>query len=126
MKPKQFQIEVPIYRASVFLVVADTAIVARQQQEELFGPIDGNFDAVVSADGEGNFGIAFGKDCLNADTFAHECLHLTDQILSWVNVRPDFENDEAAALLHGWLSGKLFQQLCAWHLTRDCWCGTVR
>jgi len=112
MKLKRY-IEIPIYGARLWIVVAKDLHKARRKFEYLFGPITPtNYNALCSRDdGYGKFGLFFKPEALTRQTIAHEIFHLTHRILEWVGAPFEPSHHEYAALLNGYLTETVYKVL---------------
>ena len=98
------RIILPIYGASIYIVVSPNIYKERMKMADIFGqPPVGNYDALHSYDECGTFGLFFKSHKVNLTTIAHEVFHLTHGILSWSNANFDMEHQEQGALLNGYL-----------------------
>lgn len=104
-------LRVPIYDAIVYLTVAKDVVKARAALNKTFGEVQGDdFQGICSTNGGNKFSIVipFKASC---GLIAHEVFHLTHFILDWSNVHFTADDDEAGALLHGYLMEWVSKQL---------------
>lgn len=97
-------INVPIYNATVYLIISDDVFKERKKMDKVFGSAQADdFEALTSsADGVLVFGLFFRKN-VSMSTVAHEVFHLTHRILEWTNCYFSVDEQEQAALLNGYL-----------------------
>lgn len=96
---------VPIYNATVHLVISDNIYSDRNKLNKIFGQYDGkdDFEALTSSSsGSLEFGLFFRKN-VEISTVAHEVFHLTHRILEWTNCYFSNDEQEQGALLNGYL-----------------------
>ena len=105
---------IPIFKADLWLVVADDMPTARRKMSKEFGDMPADMDdgaALSSYDGAGRFGLFFDVKYITPEVVAHECFHTTHRILDYVNANFDKEHHETAALLHGYIMGLVMNEL---------------
>ena len=102
------KITIPIYSATLWVVVADNIKRERKKWDYMFGEDDGKWTALCCYTGNGDFGLFF-RDNATIEDIAHEVFHCTHRVLDWASVKFDKDNHESAALLNGWLMGKVME-----------------
>lgn len=104
--------EIPIFDVTVFFVVAEDPVAARNAPElvAIFGPNEDGDDwdgiclcPVQDSEGRACFAVILKQTKLSRNLFAHEMFHLTHSILE----HHEIECEETGALLHGYLCGEL-------------------
>ena len=100
------KITLPIYDAVIYLIVAHDIYRERKKMGHIFGtpPHDDNYQALLSYDEAGTFGLFFEPKFTDIKTVAHEVFHLTHRILDWTNSNFDKDHHEQAAMLCGYLN----------------------
>lgn len=101
---------IPIYDVTLWVVVRETALKARQSMNDVFSPYNGDGDALCSRNGW-RFGLFFGHGNFTVKTIAHEVFHLTHRILEYVDAPIHEERHEHAALLHEYLFALVLKAL---------------
>lgn len=106
-------VTVPIFEASLWIVVAHDIRPERKRMEDLFGPVpEGhNFHALCSYSVGHTFALFFEPSALKNGVIAHEIFHLTHRILDWVGANFDSTHHEQGALLCGYLSELVLKTL---------------
>lgn len=63
---------------------------------------------------------------IHMETITHEIHHAVNGLLRYIHAKPDIENDEHTAYLHGWLASLFYEELRekserSWHtrMTKD-------
>ncbi len=93
---------IPIFDATVHLIINKDIAGERKKYEYSFGPSPaGDYEALCSYNGH-EFALFF-KPNVSIKRIGHEIFHLTHRILEWVEVKFDKDNHETAAYLHGYL-----------------------
>ena len=99
------KINLPIYDATIWLIITEDIIGERKKMQEIFGNIDGAYyNALCSYDNHGNFALFFEPTTLTDKIIAHEIFHLTHRILDWTSGNFDKNHHEQGALLCGYLT----------------------
>ena len=95
----------PIYDASIYLVVSDKIGNERKKFDKLFGKYpDEDYRALHCYDSAGSFGMFFDARYVEYSVICHEVFHLTHRVLDWANTNFDKDHHEHAALLNGYLN----------------------
>ena len=100
------KVDVPIYNANVFVIVADDITVERLRPRwvRLFGDAPtGDCNALCSRGGSYNFGLFFNSDATALRVVAHEVFHLTHRIMEWKGEPFDESKHEQGASLNEFL-----------------------
>lgn len=107
------EINIPIYDATVWVVVSKHIKIERQAMSHWFGevPESADYDALCSYGHGHNFALFFEPPSLTVKVVTHEIFHLTHRILDWAGVKFDSAHHESAALLHGYLCHTIFTLL---------------
>ena len=107
-KPACKSFIVPVYTAVVFVVVAKNIVKARNTRRwnDKFGIVEGEFVALCSRNDVGQFGLFFTPN-QQLEEVSHEVFHLTHRILEHHGAPLTPVSHEHAALLHGYLMGKI-------------------
>jgi hypothetical protein len=107
---------VPIYNATLWLIVAKDISKARKKMEFAFGPApQEDYDALCCYNGY-RYGLFFTPESSqDVDTIAHEIFHLTHRILDWAGTNFDKAHHEHAALLNGYLTKLVNKELNKFH-----------
>lgn len=96
---------VPIFGASLWIVITDDVSADRQRMADVFGECpDKPYFALCSYNARGDFGIFLPRRLLDEETIAHEVFHATHRILEWTCCNFDEKHHEQGALLNGYLS----------------------
>lgn len=99
------RVEIPIYGAKLWVVVADNIKEARHTLNRVLGTCEIDLSGVYglcSRNGS-RFAVFFDKKSITMDLLAHEVFHLTHDIMQWANCNFDLDHSEQGALLHGYL-----------------------
>ena len=108
--PIHKMIEIPIYDVLLYLVSSPDPIAERIHMNDIFGELKTfDWNALCSSK-EFNFGLFFTSQPRIA-TIAHEVFHLTHRILDRAGVPFSIENQEAGALLHGYLFDLVMKEI---------------
>lgn len=113
MRTIQKTFTVPLYEASVTLVVADDVAKARAKWNSVFGNEEFSpaLVGLVSRSG-GVFAVFLNRlHYKNREIVAHEVFHLSHRIGDWCNLNFDETHHEAVAILNGWLVARIFKLL---------------
>lgn len=99
------QVNIPIYDAALRVVVCDTyedfeqAVFDTGYKEPLGGAGMITLRHVETT----LFHIIINSEDISYGNVAHECLHVTNKLMNHLNIRYDWDNDEAMCYLHGFL-----------------------
>ena len=105
---------IPIYKAEVWLVVAEDMVAARKKMVDLFGDLPTDMEdaaAICSYDGSGRVGLFFAQEELCVEVIAHEVFHATHRLLDWAATNFDKDHHEHAALLHGYIMDLVMKEI---------------
>jgi hypothetical protein len=111
-------LNIPIYKATVRLVVCDLIRRELETQESvrLFGERGkADYDGLCIGTGYGLFGVYLCRSKLSAKLINHEVYHLTCQIFKYHNCQLNEYNEENAALLNEYLNSTIWD--CVWKFT---------
>lgn len=115
MKRFEEKFVVPIYDATVYVVVADDLAPERRRPEwkSIIGPpLEGICIVGQVERCNGNFVLFLKRThAKNVEIVAHEVFHIAHRIGDWTNLGFDENHHEGVALLHGWLIQKIFKIL---------------
>lgn len=100
------KINLPIYDATIYLIVANDIHKERKKLKHIFGdpPPDYTYSGLLSWDEAGTFGLFFETKHVDVKTISHEVFHLTHRILDWTASNFDKDHHEQGALLCGYLN----------------------
>lgn len=98
------QLRMPLYSATVWVVLCDDIAVERSKFNDLLG----EYDAHESETGlcswrNQHYALFFRRDQLCMNIVAHECFHAAHRISEWASLGFDSDHHEATALIMGWL-----------------------
>jgi hypothetical protein len=114
-KPRRMKanIFIPIYGATLWIIVTDDIPKEHKKWEHLFGkgPEDGNYYALASYSGGDTFALFFRRDPITLSIITHEVFHLTHRIMEWASVHFDAEHHEQGALLNAYLMELVCKEL---------------
>jgi hypothetical protein len=110
--------KVPIFEATVMVVVAETHKQAKDAIDKFVG---GHYELEASEDCEAflqhknsRFALFFERPTVKKkDVVAHEVFHLTHRILEYREMNFDSNHHEMAAMLNGWLTLQVNRILCS-------------
>lgn len=96
--------DIPIYKASLWVVVNSDIAAKRKEMESMFGPApSGTYNGLCSWEGY-NFAVFLDPPSSKSiEVISHEVFHLTNRMLEWVNSPFNEHLHEQGALLHGYL-----------------------
>lgn len=96
---------IPIFNATLWVVVADNVRYERERMEDIFGEYrdDADYVGLCSDNGGGIFAVFFLKEAVGIKLVSHEVFHLTHRILEWVAANFDDDHHEQGALLNEYL-----------------------
>lgn len=102
---------VPIHSIRFLLVVTNCVGASRSKRNAIYGPC--SIDCVGLCTWDDGFRVAlfFQRDSLCHELIGHEVFHATHRILQKASVEFGPNNHEPFALLHGWLSAHVYQEL---------------
>lgn len=108
---KKFSI--PIYDATLWLIVTGNISRERKKWDYLFGPAPDahNYDALCSYSGGHTFALFFAREQMTLKILSHEVFHLTHRIMDWSGLNFDSNHHEQGALLHGYLMDMVFREI---------------
>jgi len=115
MKTKLWKTEVPIFLATLHLVVADKALDGANTLKDIFGKYPETRDPIACVLYSGsNFALVFEEKEIRRrghQLIAHEVFHLTHRIMAYVGQRFDQDNNESHALLCEWLTKWVYSKI---------------
>jgi hypothetical protein len=112
-KPIKRLLRVPIYNATVWLVIADDIIAERKKFDREFGAGEDYHCRAMCcySPSNGCFALMFDRNQLTAEVLAHEIFHLTHRILEWSDSHFDKDHHEQGCLLCGFLTEWVIKQI---------------
>lgn len=104
---------IPIYNATLWVVVSDNIRHAREQMKDVFGEYrnDADYIGLCSDSGGCNFAVFLQREALSIKLVSHEVFHLTHRILEWVDANFDEDHHEQGALLHEYLMDLIWRDV---------------
>lgn len=102
---------IPIYGASVLLVVSDEPYAEIAKLNKKFTTLDDkDFEGSVVGE-KGVYAICFKRANLSHGLIAHEVKHLVRSIQEWLGLQISRKTEEYECLLEGWLTDKIYMLL---------------
>lgn len=107
------RIGIPIYGATLWIIVTDDIPNEHKKWEHLFGkgPEDGNYYALASHSGGDTFALFFMRDPITLNIITHAVFHLSHRIMEWASVHFDAGHHEHSALLNAYLMELVCKEL---------------
>ncbi|MCK9463220.1 MAG: hypothetical protein M0R80_26665 [Proteobacteria bacterium] len=110
--------KIPMYNATVHIVVANDIVKARKKYAKLLEPCKiEHYSALFSSNGN-LFALFFSPKRLTHELIGHEICHLVMGILDWNNIKTmTTRDDEHTAILTGHVAKKVYKLLKGYKIT---------
>ena len=102
-------LRIPIYDCKVDVVVTDNFEEACEEAGYEYKGLAHSAAVLRYPDNPGSYTVIFHEDTISPGNIAHEGLHLMHDIMEYVDIGADTNNDEAQAYLIGFIVDGLHQ-----------------
>ncbi len=118
MKERSIRGKVPIYGASLELVITDDMEKSQKKNDrwKRLGEQEPNLSAGLTIWAGWNFCIMIDSSYLDHNIIAHECFHATHRIADWSGLKFHKNGHEEFAYLNGFLNNFVHKQLKEWKI----------